>query len=293
MRMRTFLHGRTKLSAGLLPALALSAAILLFSGCAALGGGVSQIQDDNEQTERTTANSEPTMAQADERAENSVANESDGEPADTTSEAGGAEVATGGGSVVVRAGDAEVTTGAGGAVARAGDVVAESGVGNGGAKSSASSEGGSGGAADGDSDGVAELRLAGDAGTAFSGDCVVGGEPTTLEGEVPARLDYDLAEGGLACEIGKQGSGLLRVVLIAGDSRVVRETNAEDARIELVYRNGNVIASTSSESGSSTSSSNSVSSSSQSSSSSSVQNQSSNSSSSNSSSINQSVSATN
>lgn len=265
MRPRFSLHARRISTPTTI--LTLSVAILFLSGCAALGGGVSQTRGDNEQTssEEPTASGEPTMPEADEST-----NDSGGGP--DTVRAGDAEVITEGGSVVVRAGDAEVTTGAGGAVARAGDVVAESGVGNG------------GGSGDSTSPENAELRLAGEEGTSFSGVCVVGGEPTTLEGEVPARLDYELTGGGLACEIGKEGPGLLRVVLTAGDSEVVRETNAEDAKIEIVYQNGNIIASTASESGASSS----VSSSSTSvSSSSSVQNQSS------SSSINQSVSVTN
>lgn len=235
-------------------------------------------EEDGEQTSsgEPTMSGEPTTTQADEGAED----------ASETVRAGDAEATTGsGGSVVVRAGDAEVTTGAGGAVARAGDVVAAPGVaeGNGGADASGSTDAGNN---------EAELRLAGDAGTSFSGACVVGGEPTMLEGEVPARLDYELDDGGLACEIGKTGSGLLRVVLSVGESQVVRETNAEDAKIELVYRGGEIIASTSSSSQSSTSVSSSNSVVQQSSN---VQSQSSDSSSrqSSSSSINQSVSATN
>lgn len=245
--------------------LALLPALLLLCGCAALGGGISQMQNGGEDTapEETTANSGATAPET---------------TAPAATSAGGAEVTRGeDGSVVVRAGDAEVTTGPGGAIARAGDVVAGPGQASGdGSEGAGPSEGG---AAE-----TATLRLAGDPGTAFSGACVAGGEPDVLEGETPARLDYDLNGGGLACDIEKQGPGTLRVALEAGDSNAVRETNADEATISFVYRDGSILASQSLGSASSSS----VSSSSSSvSSDSSVQSQSSNSS------INQSVSVTN
>jgi hypothetical protein len=247
--------------------LALSVAILLLSGCAALGGSISQTQNDGEETssgERTPANDEPTMSRANKDTKSSGG----------SSETAGAEVRVGGGAVVVRSGDVEVTTGADGTVTRDGEVVAEPGGGP------------------GDS-GEATLRLTGDEGTNFTGLCEVGGEKTNLDGELPARLDFDLDSEGLACEIGKEGPGLLRVALSAGDNEIIRETNAEDAKIELVYRDGNVVASTSSSSGSSSSSQSSTSSVSSSQSVVQQSSQSSNTQSQSSSSSSQSVSVTN
>lgn len=263
MKAQTIFHRRPegKRSAKPITAFALSLMLLLFSGCAAVGGGISQMQNaEEEATNAEETTNEPRTTRTDD------GEATTGEAAATSVAADDAVVTTGDGSVVVRAGDAEVTTGPGGAVARAGDVVAEPDAGspeaNGGEQSVA---------------GRAILRLAGDPGTSFSGACVAGGEPDALEGETPARLDYDMNGAGLACDIEKRGPGNLRVVLTVGDNEVVRETNAEDATISLVYRGGNIVASQSS---------NSVSSSSVSSNSS-VQSQSSNSS------INQSVSVTN
>ncbi len=268
MNSRTICHRRAevKRSAKPLAVLALSIMLLFFSGCAAVGGGISQMQNDDEEPTNAerTENSEPRTTQTD---DGEATTEED---AATSVSAGDASVETGDdGSVVVRAGDAEVTTGPGGAVARAGDVVAEPGA-------------GSPDASSGERSGAAILRLAGNPGTAFSGACVAGGEPRVLDGETPSRLDFDLDDSGLACDIEKSGDGNLRVVLTAGADEVVRETNAEGATISLVYRGGNIVASQSSNSVSSNSqSSSSVSSSS------SVQSQSS------SSSTNQSVSVTN
>ncbi len=273
MRTQTFFHRQThrRETTRLLAALGLM--LLFFSGCAALEGGASQMQSENEEQ---TSSAEATM-----NGEPATAREGEGnggsERGSQSVQAGDAVVTVGDGSVVVRAGDAEVTTGGGSAVASAGGVAAESGAayGNGANVESAADTG------------TAELRLAGDDGTSFSGDCVFGGESTTLEGEVPSRLDYDLNGSGLACDIEKQGSGNLRVVLTVGENQVVRETNAKDATISLDYRGGNVIASTSSSQSSSSSSSVVQQSSS-------VRSQSSNSSNQqSSSSINQSVSVTN
>lgn len=178
----------------------------------------------------------------------------DESPEDVASavQAGDAEMRTGGGSVVARAGDAEVTTGGGSAVARAGDVVASSG----GAGANAGDANANGASAGDQEDAErAVLRLEGDSGTEFSGVCVVGGDRRQLDGEVPEEFTYDLDGAKLACDIEKRGSGELRIVLAAGEDMVVRETNAENAEISLVYRDGSIVSSQSSSSSSSSQSS--------------------------------------
>lgn len=164
--------------------------------------------------------------------EQGVKNEEPKEAAQTNSDDG---------SVTIRAGDAEVTVGGGSAVARAGDAVAEPGVeGTPNTGQNASEE--------------AVLKLEGDPGTKFDLACAAGDEREELAGKVPERFVYDLAGAGLACDIRKKGPGNLKITLTAGNNRTIRETNAENVLISLVYTNGNIIASQSS--GSSVSSSN-------------------------------------
>lgn len=170
--------------------------MLLLSGCAALGGGISQSQSGEE-----TENAEPTAPTV-----------RDDESAEATSRQSPARSETG-------ASEDEATPG-GNRANRAGD-------------------------------GEAVLRLTGSSGTKFSGECEVGGERESIEGELPERFTFDLGDGGLACDIEKRGSGQMQVVFSAGNNNVVQTAGADNATISFVYEDGNVSVSQSSSSSSS------------------------------------------
>ena len=149
-------------------------------------------------------------------------------------------------SAEARAGDVEADAGSnagdeGGAVARAGDAVARAG---GGAKARAGdaatgegdaaaavSSGGEGGAAARE----AALEIGGDPGTEFSGRCTVGNEENEIQGQVPGRFVFDLDGRKLECEIHKQSTGAMKIVLDAGRADYEQRTDSRRATIRLVY----------------------------------------------------------
>ena len=149
-------------------------------------------------------------------------------------------------SAEARAGDAEADAGSnagdeGGAVARAGEAVARAG---GGAKARAGdaatgegdaaaavSSGGEGGAVARE----ATLEIGGDPGTEFSGRCTVGNEENEIRGQVPGRFVFDLDGRKLECEIHKQSTGAMKIVLDAGRADYVQRTDSRRATIRIVY----------------------------------------------------------
>ncbi len=184
--------------------LALSA-MLLLSGCAALGGGISQSQSDEE-----TENAESTAptVRADENAEANSEATSRQSPARSETGASEDEAAPGGNR-------------SGGRNSKGGD-----------------SKGGN--PANRVEDGEAILRLTGSSGTKFSGECEVGGERENIEGELPERFTFDLGDGGLACDIEKQDPGQMRLVFSTGNDNITQTTGADNTTISLVYEDGNV-----------------------------------------------------
>lgn len=89
--------------------------------------------------------------------------------------------------------------------------------------------------------GQAVVSLTGTRGARFSGECRVGGETESIGGELPERLDFDLADGGeLACDIEKQDPGQMRMVFSTQSNNVVQTTGADNTTISLVYRDGSV-----------------------------------------------------
>jgi hypothetical protein len=85
------------------------------------------------------------------------------------------------------------------------------------------------------------LRLEGGRSTTFSGLCTAGGEENVLSGRVPKRFTFDLGGRELSCRIEKrdEGDGLLRVILIAGNTtRSVQQSNSPGSTINVSYRGG-------------------------------------------------------
>ncbi len=149
--------------------------------------------------------------------------------------------------VVARAGDAEARVGDG-VVARAGDIEvrADDGAvaraGNGEARIN-DREKTPGRDTVGEDQGVT-LEIGGDPGTKFSGTCSVGSEQNTIGGRVPARYGYHLGGDELECEIRKEGSGALEVVLAAGSNvRSVQRTSAQKSTINFAYSSSGGISS--------------------------------------------------
>lgn len=88
------------------------------------------------------------------------------------------------------------------------------------------------------------LEVGGDDGTRFSGLCLVGGQEKVIGGRVPARYGYHLGGDELECEIRKEGSGALEVVLAAGSNvRSVQRTSAQKSTINFAYSSSGGISS--------------------------------------------------
>jgi hypothetical protein len=124
-----------------------------------------------------------------------------------------------GGRAVARAGDVvaiggRIADGRGGAVARAGDVVTR-----GGRRSVRE----------------ATLEIEGHRGTRFSGECTVGKWEREIRGRVPERFVYDLDGRRLECEIRKQSTGAMRIVVAAGNTDYVQQTGSRRATVRIVY----------------------------------------------------------
>jgi hypothetical protein len=81
------------------------------------------------------------------------------------------------------------------------------------------------------------LEVGGERGTKFSGTCSVGGEQRRIGGRVPQSYSYEPDGEKLECEIRRNGSGALEVVLAAGDEvrSVQRQTGAGSGTINLTY----------------------------------------------------------
>lgn len=82
------------------------------------------------------------------------------------------------------------------------------------------------------------LRLEGGPKTTFSGLCSVGDEQSVLDGRVPKRFTFDPGERQLSCRIQKrdEGRGVLRIILIAGDTtRSVQQTNSPRGIINISH----------------------------------------------------------
>lgn len=149
-------------------------------------------------------------------------------------------------SAETRAGDAEADAGSnaddkGGAVARAGDAVARAG---GGAEARAGdAEAGNAAAAAVSSGGErnargareATLEIGGDPGTEFSGRCAVANEEKKIRGQVPERFGFDLDGRKLECEIHKQSTGAMNIVLDAGGADYVQRTDSRRATVRIAY----------------------------------------------------------
>jgi hypothetical protein len=144
------------------------------------------------------------------------------------------------GGAVARAGDNAVARAGDGAVARAGDVEARAK----GGEDEVVTNGGGGSAQE------VTLEVGGDDGTRFSGVCFVGGQEKVIGGRVPARYVYQPGGDKLECEIRKEGSGALEVVLTAGSNvRSVQRTEAQKSTINVAYSSGRLSSSVSSSSG--------------------------------------------
>ena len=144
-----------------------------------------------------------------------------------------AEARAGQGGVVARAGD--------GAVARAGDAVAraeggaEARAGEAVAKAENRAESHIEGSGDGERAREATLKIEGDPGTGFSGTCTIGDEVREVSGQVPGRFVFKLEGQKLECEIHKQSTGAMNVVLDADGSDNVQQTNSRRATVRIVY----------------------------------------------------------
>lgn len=113
--------------------------------------------------------------------------------------------------------------------------------------------GGDEGSSGGTTASEATLRMEGDAGTTFSGTCLLGEEEIYVSGEVPKTFDLRLEGRGLDCEIRKDGEGRLRMVLESGNSRNVYQSASSNATVRLTYAGNGIASFSSSSSGSSSS----------------------------------------
>ncbi len=129
------------------------------------------------------------------------------------------------GGVVARAGDGAVAR-AGGAEARAGDAIAK-------AESRAESRIESSG--DGGRVREATLEFQGDPETAFSGTCTIGDEEREVSGQVPGHFVFKLDGQKLECEIHKQSTGAMNIVLDAGGAENMQLTNSQLATVRIAY----------------------------------------------------------
>jgi hypothetical protein len=141
-------------------------------------------------------------------------------------QAGDAEARAGDGAVA-RAGDA-VAYGGPGAMARAGDAEARANDGDEGKGTGTDGE---------DIRRKVTLDVGGERGMKFSGTCSAGGEERRIGGRVPESYSYELGSEKLECEIRRNGSGALEVVLATRDDvrSVQRQTGAGNGTITMTY----------------------------------------------------------
>jgi hypothetical protein len=113
-----------------------------------------------------------------------------------------------------------------GAEARAGDAVA---------KAESRAESHIEGSGNGGKVREAALKIEGDPGTGFSGTCTIGDEQRKVSGQVPERFVFELDGQKLECEIHKQNTGAMNIVLDAGGAENVQRINSRRATVRLVY----------------------------------------------------------
>ncbi len=137
-----------------------------------------------------------------------------------------AETRAGQGGVVARVGDGAVARAEGGAEARAGEAVA---------KAESRAESHIEGSGDGERSREATLKIEGDPGTGFSGTCTIGDEEREVSGQVPWRFVFELDGQKLECEIHKQSTGAMNIVLDVGGADYAQRTNSRLATVRIVY----------------------------------------------------------
>jgi hypothetical protein len=194
------------------------------AGCDQAGGEQATGEPQSKQESKQDASAEARAGDAE-----ADAGSNEGDEGDAVAQAGdegGAVARAGDGGAVARAGDAVARAG-GGAKARAGD--AATGEGDAAAAVSSGGERNARGARE------AALEIGGDSGTEFSGRCTVGDEENEIQGQVPGRFVFDLDGRKLECEIHKQSTGAMKIVLDAGGADYVQRTDSRRATIRIVY----------------------------------------------------------
>jgi hypothetical protein len=81
----------------------------------------------------------------------------------------------------------------------------------------------------------ATLEIEGRRGTRFSGTCTVGKKEREIGGRVPERFVYEPDGRRLECEIRKQSTGAMSIVLDAGNTNYVQQTGSRQATVRIVY----------------------------------------------------------
>ena len=81
----------------------------------------------------------------------------------------------------------------------------------------------------------ATLEVEGDPGTGFTGTCTIGDEEREVSGQVPERFVFEVNGQKLECEISKQSTGTMNIVLDAGGVDHVQRTNSRRATVRIVY----------------------------------------------------------
>jgi hypothetical protein len=81
----------------------------------------------------------------------------------------------------------------------------------------------------------ATLEIEGDPGTGFSGTCTVGDEEREVGGQVPERFVFELDGQKLVCQISKQSTGTMNIVLDAGRADYVQRTDSRRTTVRIVY----------------------------------------------------------
>ncbi|CAA9435058.1 MAG: hypothetical protein AVDCRST_MAG22-3584 [uncultured Rubrobacteraceae bacterium] len=91
-------------------------------------------------------------------------------------------------------------------------------------------------AAGDDSSGRVMLKIKGEDGVPFSGNCSVGGKERQIGGNVPTGYAFEPGGQKLACEVRREGPGALKVVLEAGDRvRSSQQSGGSGGKIGLTY----------------------------------------------------------
>ena len=93
--------------------------------------------------------------------------------------------------------------------------------------------------------GEAVLSMRGDEGVEFSGTCSVGGEEEEIEGQVPEEFTFKLDGDELECEIETEGDGMLKMILVSGNDRMIQKVSG-GGTTELTFSDNGVSSSTSS-----------------------------------------------